>query len=254
MHKKIRVDFDKVEEKLQQGKKTKLQRDKLVDKKSKTTFYEVSPGLKDAFAKEGEFKFTSFFGITHDEQAATISREKQLKLANEQSTSTQLKSDKYRNPFEKNPFKYDSSDSEDDQKEIEKTPDRKNQKIKSHKFTSTFKGFSLEAEVNRLDSNPFYSKELIKKINDTSAERKLNMARAFAYRKRAAIKNLKAEKKNAAKKRLKIRMLKMRRNKNWKCSTSNRRPRVQAKVGVTNMAKFWKYQLFQNYINKSIKN
>lgn len=234
--KKIRVDFDKVEEKLKQGQKAKNSA-KLVDKTSKETFYEVSSGLKDAFTKkEEDFSFGSFFGMTSDEQAAQSQRQEQLKLANEQSTSTQLKTDQFRNPFESNPFKYDSSDSEDEKRGAEKATTKKYRKTKTIKFPSTFGGFFFAANDARFTQDPFYSEELVKKVNDTAAERQLNMTRAFSSRRRAAMKNLKTEKRNALKRRLKMRMLKMRRNKNWKYSFT-KRPRLPGKVGVVNVAR-----------------
>lgn len=233
----VNIDFDELDrrdaKKAKKGKKeatvdgksSKAQTPKPVtqplDCNLKENYYEVSSNLKDTLAGNEDFSLGAFLGLSAFEEPS-----KALKAVNEAATYEPISAEE-RKKLKKlhNPFKYDSSDDEDegtvrrqkwnfDQAEDEggyneEEEDQYDDEAIQVKVTpspptllSTFGGFFFTADDARLQQEHFYTRELIEAAQAKGKERSLAMMRALSFRKRAALKNVKSSEKFAKKRKI----------------------------------------------------
>lgn len=246
---KVNIDFDELDRKEENDRKKKLKTNSTSQPETNKdspkklpllteNYYEVSTNLKESLADGGEFSIGSLLGFGSVEEETV----KAVIEANEKATYEPIKNaDKKKMSMLRNPFKYDSSDEEDEAIErikwgeqeegsdaeeeeevvvdkdledgqMEPLDEEEEQEVKIKitpppppKFPTAFAGFFFKLNDPRLrDEDPaFYNPQLVEKIRANGKERSLVMMRALSLRKRAAMKNLKGDKKFAEKLKLK---------------------------------------------------
>ena len=219
---KLNIDFDELDRRDEEAKKIEIERKRKANLKGPLrpsgqiddveSFYEVNANLKDAFGDSGDFVFDNLF------QDKTEIRQ-DIHAQNEAAEEVILESKKKTFGKEKNPFKYDSSDEDDDEPEMEKGEIAENEsqpelktKIeilsqdkapptsgpgrKERKRTSVieFTGFFFKKNDPRLEQATFWNEDLVKKAKDDSGNRRERMRIALGLRKKAAQKNVQLRK------------------------------------------------------------
>ncbi|KAI1296762.1 putative RNA-binding protein [Halotydeus destructor] len=137
---------------------------------SSETYYTVDSSLKNAFkntnAESGTFSLNTMFGS----QSSSKSKPKEYK-------AEKLKKN-WKN--EKNPFKYDSSESEDERPKARRTEFSTENSIPIYKSEKFF----FTKDDPRLSETPFYSREVIEKTKEKWTDLRQQMMEVIARRKR----------------------------------------------------------------------
>ena len=229
-NRKANIDFDELdrnEEKEFRKKRAKTEQlnKNIFQDKNKTEFtenyYEVNSNLKEIFTSTEDFCLGSFLGLGGHNLPDSVNE------ANNKATFEPIIDGAKKKLIKlmRNPFKYDSSDEEDqtrwegdnnedyivDETAIEQQNQEKEDKV-NIKITVpqplTFSGFFFKPNDPRLFENPFYSVELVKKVCENGQKRSEEMMKALSLRKRAALKNVKSDKKYVEKLKLKRNLMK----------------------------------------------
>ena len=261
---KVNIDFDKLdqlEEQQKKKKKTKTKKEpattalktKDVQKDSSAAqnpanqienYYEVSTNLKDTLAGGEDFSIGSFLGLSAFEEPS-----KAAAFANENATFEPISAEERKKLNQlRNPFKYDSSDDEEDtgrktkwndqdelfqedgqgygDDEMEAEEDRVQIKVAPRpQLLAAFSGFFFRPDDTRLKMDLFYAPELIEKARNGGKERSLAMMHGLSFRKRAAQKNLKSDEKFTKKRKM---MRKMNKGKKGHRRNFRRNPRFNS--------------------------
>ncbi|KAI2806474.1 nucleolar protein 8 [Blomia tropicalis] len=226
---KVNIDFDLLDQKEKESnKKAKTivpsETEKLVD-----NYYEVASNLKDTLAGTEGFSLGSFLGLNSQDEEQQY--RESIATSNEKATFEPIsKLEKKKLKTLKNPFKYDSSDEDDDlferskwndmdfndfkyddndvdNQDIQQKAKQKTTKVdNSIPILSEFK-FFMKPEDARLKVSPFfYSDELISKSRANGKQRSVEMMKALSFRRYAAQKNSKTTTKFIEKRKLLSRM------------------------------------------------
>lgn len=221
---KVNIDFDKLDQRdAAAGKKTKIEplpKPKGKPEKSadlNENYYEVNTNLKEIMTGAEDFSLGDFLGLSSNFEEPA----KALDAVNKNATYEIIsKEEKKKLKQLRNPFKYDSSDDEDDlpgkwdpekeDEEVEDDDDGPEIEVKVSAvprpphplLSSSFGGFFFSADDARLKEELFYAPELIEKAKAAGKERSILMMRAFSLRKKAAQKNQKSCEKFAKKRKI----------------------------------------------------
>ncbi|XP_054165273.1 nucleolar protein 8-like [Oppia nitens] len=176
-----------------------LNKDESKNEVSKEVYYEVSSDLKESFSKKGEnFSLTQLFGTSSSAPDSDEDNDTEEPAIVKPITYDKLDPKKAKSL--PNPFRYDSSSSDDEVevddvnhvKIIKNTSDVT--QVPEKPLPNGFKFFFTKNDC-RFDEDIFYSKEAIDKAKNSWKDRQTMIIRSMGVRKRSAKKNKKADNK-----------------------------------------------------------